>query len=317
MQLQSLQRWMPLIVLAGLCLVIGIIEPRFLTIDNLIRVAASSAMPLVVALGVTFVIVMGSIDLSIEGSLAFSAAVVVSFLSGPAGIGIDLGLFAVVVAIISAALFGALIGYLHVQMQIPSFMASLGMGFVGIGIATLLLGGERVPVDSEAIRAIALSRYMNVPFSVYLAFAMFGLAWFIQNHTVLGRHIMALGGGEELAAQNGVNIKRTRILAFTIAGFYFGTGAVLVSAKLGAASTLIGNGQLFAAISAVVVGGTALTGGNGGVINTLVGVAIVMVLSNGMIIIGLPTYLQQGVLGAAIIVAVLLNMHGRTPQLVK
>ena len=143
------------------------------------------------------------------------------------------------------------------------------------------------------------------------------IAWAIQYHTKLGRHIVAIGGGEELARVSGVNVEKTRVWAFAIAGLFFGTGAVIACARLGAASALIGTGQLFAAISAVVVGGTALTGGQGGVINTLVGVLIVMVISNGMIIVGLPTYIQQGVLGAAIIAAVLINMSGKVPALVK
>lgn len=312
-----MRRWMPLIVLIGLCITIGVIEPRFLSLDNLVRVLSSASMPLVIALGATFIIIMGSIDLSIEGSLAFSGAVIVSFLSGPASIGVDLGVFAALMGVLAAALFGALIGWIHVRAQIPSFMASLGMGFVGIGIATLILGGERVPVANDLIRSLSLGRLMGVPLNVYVAGAMFALAWYIQYHTLLGRHIVALGGGEDLARASGVNIRRTRIAAFALAGLFFGVGATLACAKLGAASAMIGSGQLFAAISAVVVGGTALTGGQGGVVNTLVGVLIVMVIGNGMIIIGLPTYVQQGVLGAAVIVAVLLNMSGKKPALVK
>ncbi len=308
---------MPLGVLVGLCLCIGAIEPRFLSLDNLVRVAGSAAMPLVVALGATFIIIMGSIDLSIEGTMAFSGAVIVSFLAGPAGLGLNLGAFAAIIGVVAAGLFGALIGWLHVRLQIPSFMASLGMGFVGIGIATLLLGGERVPVDNPVIRGLVLSRLGGVQIGVFVALAMLGLAWFIQSHTLLGRHILALGGGEDLARASGVNTRRTRIVAFGLAGLFFGVGATLACARLGAASALIGSGQLFAAISAVVVGGTALTGGQGGVINTLVGVLIVMVISNGMIIVGLPSYVQQGVLGLAVIVAVLLNMSGRTQSLVK
>ena len=314
---RDFRRWLPLGVLIGLCALIGLIEPRFLSLDNLVRVSASAAMPLVVALGATFIILMGSIDLSIEGAMAFCGAVMVSCLTGPASFGLDLGVFAVVVAVGVAALFGALIGWIHVRMQIPSFMASLGMGFVGIGIATFMLGGERVPVDNALIRGLALSRLAGVPLSVYLAALMLALAWLIHSQTILGRHIMALGGGEDLARVSGVNIYRTRIMAFALAGAFFGVGATLACAKLGAASALLGAGQTFAAISAVVVGGTALTGGLGGPINTLVGVLIVMVISNGMIIVGLPTYVQQGVLGVAVIAAVLVNMSGRVPALVK
>ena len=112
-----------------------------------------------------------------------------------------------------------------------------------------------------------------------------------------------------------MNVEKTRVWAFAIAGLFFGTGAVIACARLGAASALIGTGQLFAAISAVVVGGTALTGGQGGVINTLVGVLIVMVISHGIIIFGFPPYLPKGVLGAAIHHAVPINMTVIVPAL--
>ena len=315
MTMYQVRRWMPLIVLVALCICIGVVEPRFLTLGNLIRIASSSAMPIVVALGATFIIMMGSIDLSIEGSLAFCGAVLVSFSSSQAAH--NLGLLSVPIAILAGGAFGAAIGYAHVKMKIPSFMASLGLGFVGIGIATLILGGERVPVGNDLVRAIAIQRIADVPISVFIAMLALSIAWAIQYHTKLGRHIVAIGGGEELARVSGVNVEKTRVWAFAIAGLFFGTGAVIACARLGAASALIGTGQLFAAISAVVVGGTALTGGQGGVINTLVGVLIVMVISNGMIIVGLPTYIQQGVLGAAIIAAVLINMSGKVPALVK
>ncbi|MCP9231801.1 ABC transporter permease [Mesorhizobium sp. LMG 17147] len=298
---------MPLLVLAGLCVAISIAEPRFLSIDNLIRIAAASAAPLVLALGATFVILMGSIDLSVEGSMAFASAILAACVANANGAGLDLGLAALPLVIAAAALFGALIGVIHTYLRVPSFMASLGMGFVGLGIATIMLGGERVGIVDESIRALALTRILNLPISIYVATFMLALAWVIQNHTRIGRRMLALGGAEQLVVASGVNVRHVRILVFAIAGAFFGVGAVLASARLGASSALVGSGQLFTAISAVVVGGTALTGGSGGVLATLLGVLIVMVLNNGMVILGLPTFVQQGVLGIMIIIAVLLN----------
>jgi ribose transport system permease protein len=304
-------------VLAGLTLAISVLDAHFLSLDNFIRIAAASAAPLVLALGATFIILMGSIDLSIEGAMAFSAAVLCQFVANSAGHGVALGLGAIPLALAAAAAFGALIGLIHVRLNAPSFMVSLGMGYVGTGLATLLLGGERVQILDPAIRALALSRVFNTPLSVFVAGAMLTLAWFIQNHLLIGRHIFALGGGEDLARASGVPVKRVRVAAFAIAGLFFGVGAILACARLGAGSALIGGGQLFTAVSAVVVGGTALTGGKGGVFNTLIGVLIVMVLNNGMIIVGLPTFVQQGVLGAIIIVAVLLNAPALRAAIVK
>lgn len=307
----------PLLVLIGLCLAIAIVDPRFLSLGNLVRIAAAASAPLVLALGATFIILMGSIDLSVEGAMAFSGAVLAAFVANASGTGLDIGLASIPVALLAAGAFGCMIGLVHVYLKVPSFMASLGMGFVGIGCATVLLGGERVGILDENVRALALSRIFGLPLSVYVGVFMLAVAWFIQDHTRIGRHIMALGGGEDLAAASGINVRRVRVLAFTIAGVFFGVGAVLTCARLGASSALLGSGQLFTAISAVVVGGTALTGGKGGVLQTVIGVLIVIVLNNGMIILGLPSFVQQGVLGVAIIVAVLLNSPRRSLAIVK
>jgi ribose transport system permease protein len=307
----------PVLVLAGLCLAISVADAHFLSLDNFIRISAASAAPLVLALGATFIILMGSIDLSIEGAMAFSSAVLCGLVANSSGHGLALGLLALPAVLAAAAAFGGLIGVLHVTMNAPSFMVSLGMGFVGTGLATVLLGGERVQILDPSIRALALSRFLDTPLSVYVAIGMLGIAWFIQNHLRIGRHILALGGGEDLARASGINTKRVRVIAFAIAGIFSGTGAILACARLGAGSALIGSGQLFTAISAVVVGGTALTGGAGGAFNTLIGVLIVMVLNNGMIILGLPTFMQQGVLGVVIIAAVLLNSPSLRAAIVK
>lgn len=314
---QTLVRAAPVLVLVGLSLGISLLDSHFLSLDNLVRVASSASVPLVLALGVTFIILMGSIDLSVEGSMAVTAAVLCAFVTNSTGGGVPLGLFSVPVALVAAAAFGYIVGAIHVYMRVPSFMVSLGMGFVGTGLATVLLGGERVQILDQSVRALSLGRWGGVPIAVYIAALMLVIAWFIQSHMRIGRHIMALGGGEDLAKASGVNTGRVRVVAFTIAGMFFGVGAILACARLGAGSALIGSGQLFTAVTAVVVGGTALTGGKGGVFNTLVGVFIVMVLNNGMIIVGLPTFVQQGVLGVVIIVAVLLNSPIRSFAIVK
>jgi ribose transport system permease protein len=308
---------MPIFVLIGLCAAISLIEPRFMSIDNLIRIATASTAPLMLALGVTFVIIMGSIDLSVEGAMAFSSAVLAGAVANAANTGLNLGLAALPLVVLGTALFGALVGFIHVFLKVPSFMASLGMSFIGLGLATVLLGGERVVITDPYVRALTLTRVLNLPIAIYVAAAMFFVAWIIENHTIFGRHVYALGGAEHLVVASGVDANRVRVLAFALSGFFIGVGSILASARLGASSVSIGSGQLFTAISAIVVGGTALSGGSGGVASTLVGVLIVMVLNNGMVIVGLPTFVQQGVLGVMIIIAVLLNQRNRVPSVVK
>ncbi len=292
----------PLMVLLVLCLVLGVINPNFLSVNNLARIASASAIPLVLALGATFVILLGSIDLSVEGVMALAAVVLASLVVGDPSW--TASLVGIAAAIAVGAAIGTLSGLLHVVLRIPSFMVTLGMWFIGLGLATLLVGGGTIAIREAAVRDVALTRFAGLPLSVWVALAALLVAWVVQNHTRLGRHIYAIGGGEDIAALSGVSVLRTKLLAFAMAGAFYGLGALLAAAQLGQGNADMGTGRLFVTITAVVVGGTSLLGGQGGVLNSLVGVLIVSVLANGMVLMGIPPYLQQAVLGLMIIGAV-------------
>jgi ribose transport system permease protein len=308
--------WAPVLVLLALCAVITAINPNFLSFSNFVRIGQSAMIPLVLGLGVTFVIIMGSIDLSIEGVLAL-AAVILSLLVLNGANGNDLGLLGVLIVLLVGAGTGFLNGVVHVRLRIPSFMATLGMWFIGVGTANAILGGIAVRINEPLIRGLAIDRFLGLPWGVWLALAALLVAWVIQDHTRLGRYMYALGGGEELAELSGIPVNRVRIAVFTIAGLFYALGGVLAAAQLGLGNALIGQGRLFTTITAVVVGGTALSGGQGGVLQTLVGVLIVGVLSNGMVLMGVSPYVQQGVQGLMIIAAVALSIDRMRLKIVK
>ena len=188
-------------------------------------------------------------------------------------------------------------------------MATLGLWFVGLGIGTVALGGSAVRVLDPHIRALAFERVLAFPLPVWFAAAAFLFALFLERRTRFGRYVYAIGGGEDIAELSGVPVKRTRILAFTLAGFFTGLAAVLAAAQLGQANTTIADGRMFMTVTAVVVGGTALTGGWGGVANSLVGVLIVQVLANGMVLLGVSPYVHEAVQGLMIIAAVALSIR--------
>jgi ribose transport system permease protein len=162
-----------------------------------------------------------------------------------------------------------------------------------------------------------LQRVLGFPWGVWLALAALGVAWAIQDHTRFGRYLYALGGGEELAALSGIPAARVRILAFVLAGAYYALGGVLSGAELGLGNAQVGQGRLFTAITAVVVGGTALSGGEGGVLQTLIGVLIVTVLGNGMVLMGVSPSIQTAVQGLMIIAAVSLSIDRKRLRIVK
>ncbi|MEN9062160.1 ABC transporter permease [Ponticoccus litoralis] len=237
--------------------------------------------------------------------------------SGLGGTVLGLGWLALPLALLVGACIGLVNGLVHVKLKIPSFMASLAMGFVGTGLALLLTGGDRVRVEDEVFRGLLTERLLGFPLMVYVAGLFLLLAWFIQSRTALGRNFYAVGGGEELAHASGLNVSRVRVLGFTLAGMFYAVGALLAVGRIGIAETATGNNFMFMSITSVVVGGTALWGGIGGVWNTLVGVLIVNVIGNGMVVIGLPGYVQDGVLGAMVIAAVVLSTDRKSVAFVK
>ncbi len=215
------------------------------------------------------------------------------------------------------AAIGALNGALHVLLRIPSFMVTLGTWFAGVGVATLLLGGARCACSTRRCarwrcRGCSVSRP-----SVWVALAGLLLAWVVQHFTRTGRHVFAIGGGEDLAALSGIAVSRVRSPRSHWRGLFYALGGVLAAAQLGQGNAVIGEGRLFTTITAVVVGGTALSGGEGGVLNTLIGVLVVAVLANGMVLLGISPYWQQTVQGLMIVAAVALSLDRARLRIVK
>jgi len=314
--LRRLRPFAPFFALVVLSLLVGALNPRFFEFNNVVRIANSAAIPLVLALGETFVIILGSVDLSVEGVLAVGA-VVISLLVRNDSNANALGWTGAALAIATCAAIGCLNGLIHVQLRIPSFMATLGIWFVGVGIATLALGGSTVRVLDTSIRSLALTRLLEFPLAVWVALGALGLAWVFERFTRIGRYVYAIGGGEDLAVLSGIPVKRVKVIIFTLAGALYGLGGLLAAAQLGMGNALIGSGRLFFTITAVVVGGSALTGGEGGVLNTFIGVLIIAVLANGMVLLGISPYVQQAVQGLLIIVAVALSIDRARLKIVK
>lgn len=314
---KTLLRWAPLLVLIVLVLFFTAINPDFFSLRNFGRIAITSSPPLMVAIGVTFIIIMGSIDLSMEGAISLCAVIfafALRYFGGSIG---NTGWVALPLILLFGGLFGMINGMIHVRLRIPSFMASLAMGFVGTGAAILLTGGNIVKVNDDLFRGLLTVRYFGFPIMVYIALFFLLVGAFVQSFTTLGRNFYAIGGGEELAHASGVNVRRVRVMGFAIAGAYYAIAAVLAVAKIGQAESVSGANFMFISITSVVVGGVALWGGIGGVWNAFVGVLIVTVINNGMVVIGLPDFVQDGMLGLLVIIAVVLSTDRRSIQVVK
>ena len=308
--------WAPLAVLVALCLTISAFNSNFLTVGNLMRLLNTAAIPMVLAMGSTFVILMGSIDLSVEGVVALTA-VLASLLVANNISSVAIGLWAVPIAVVAGGLMGFVNGWLHVRVKIPSFMTTLGVGFAGVGVATAILRGFTARIADPTFRFLSLGRVLDVPMAVWIAAAAVAIALIFQERTRSGRWIYAIGADESTARNAGIPVDRTRIRVFTVAGLFYGLAGVLSVAQFGQGHALISQGRLFTAVTAVVVGGTSLSGGVGSVLNTVIGVLIVVTLANGMVLMGVEPYVQQGLQGLLIIAAVALSLDRSRLDVVK
>jgi ribose transport system permease protein len=283
--------------------IIAALSPGFRTISNVQNVMDAAAVLAVVTCGVTFVLMMGSIDLSTPGIMGASAITVALLVANNRNDN-ELGLVGVAVAILVAAALGCLSGLALVLLKVPSFMTTLGVSAVGLGVATLMFAGVQPNISDGTLSGWAVDRFLGLSYLTWIALACVFVGWMVQRYTRLGRYAFAIGGAEEVLALSGVNVKPYKVAVFTMAGAFYGLGGVMVTSQLGAGLVQAGRGYDFSAITAAVVGGTLLSGGRGGVLHSTVGVLLVTVLTNGLVLVGVSPYWQGGVQGLIVVAAV-------------
>lgn len=292
-----------LLGLLVLCVALFIATPFFGTLDNLANVAEQSALVGVLAIGMTFVILTGGIDLSVGSVVALSGVV--------AALGVQRG-WPLVLALGAGMLTGASAGLCNGALvtfgKLPPFIATLGMMSAARGAALMFADGRPITGFPETLRQVATARVSGVPLPVVIMLVLYALAHVVLSRTVLGRYTYAIGGNEEAAALCGINVRRYKIVVYVIAGVMAAVSSILLMARLNSAQPIAGIGYELDAIAAVVIGGTSLLGGAGSVVGTLIGALIMSVLRNGLNLLGVTSYVQQIAIGAVIVAAVLLDM---------
>lgn len=277
----------------------------FPTIRNLRTILDQASLPLIIGVGATLVILMGSIDLSVEGVMGVSGMTFV-LLSANTRDTADLGLLAVAVAVAVGVALGLATGLIHTRLKVPTFIVTLGMWYVGLGLATLLFGESSIPsLTEDSLTAWPTLLTAGLPRSFLLAAVVVLIGVTITRFTRLGRSAYAIGNNEDVARGNGVRVANYKVYVFMVAGGCSALAGVLASLQLGAGSATVGIGMLFITIPAVVIGGTALGGGKGGVMRTALGVALLTVLNNGLILSGVSPNIQSGVQGLVLVVAII------------
>lgn len=281
--------------------VFGIAKPTFFSASNFWTMSQQASILLLVALGATFVVVMGMIDLSV-GSLVTLSAMVLAVVEP------TFGSWAVLIAIVAATAVGALNGIVVTVLRIPSFLVTLGSLSIITGF-TLVIGATYVPVANPFISNLAVSHVLgSVPIITLWAVLMtLALLW-IARYTVFGRSVYAIGGGERVSQIVGMPIRRYKIIGFAMSGLTCGVAGVVLVGLTGAGSPGIGASFLLNAVAAIAVGGTALTGGIGGPQGTVIGAAIITVLTAGLVTLQVSEQLQNIVQGLVVIAAVYFTM---------
>lgn len=297
----------PIIVLVVMIFAFILINGvAFISPNNLVNLLNQMALPLVVALGLTFVIMLGSIDLSIDGTVGMAGSLFACFVMN-SQFSHNMGVWGAVIAIAISCVCGLVVGLCHVYLRIPSFMASFAMMYICKGIGMLSYQGHPPTITDPLFVTLARTQWLGIPFITWVAVLMFVLCWYVQEYTAFGRHIYAVGTNESIPRSVGVSVEKVKVGVFTLAGFLFGVAGVLGAIRLGQGQIAIGAGKMFPAQAAVVVGGTSLAGGKGGVVNTIVGVLIMTVLDNGLIMMGINPNIRTGIQGVIILVSVILT----------
>ena len=289
---------LPYLLVILLFLTFTVLYPRFANLRNITGMLTVASVLLLVACGETFPILMGSIDLSVGAMLSSSAIVAAYFFpyGGPGMI-----LVALAMGISSGLLNGALI----VALKLPSFIVTLAMMYVYYGIATALTSGYNINIRSRAFSWISTGQMIpGVPNVIIWALVVFVLFVFISEKTKTGRYIYAIGGNEDAVRRMGINVNKYRILAFTFSGLLNGVACILLSSFLGMAPARLGDKYLFNSLIAVVIGGTSIMGGAGGLRRTVIGVLLIVIFDNGMNLMGVDSRIQAIGKGLLLLVAV-------------
>jgi len=288
--------------LIGLCALLTVLTPHFLTISNLLNVTEQTTINAVIAVGMTFVILSAGIDLSVGSIVALTGVVLGSALHS--GVPVPA---AILLSLTTGAVCGLLNGLLITRGGLPPFIATLGMMSIARGVALLFTDGRPISGFSAGFREISTGRPLMIPAPVLVMIVVYVTAHFVLTRTTFGRYVYAIGGNEEATRLSGVRVGFHKTMVYAVSGVTSAVAAVTLTARLNSAQPIAGMMYELDAIAATVIGGTSLLGGSGTLVGTLIGALIMGVLRNGLNLLGISSFLQQVVIGGVIIAAVLVD----------
>jgi ribose transport system permease protein len=289
---------------------------KYLSWANIQTILSLAAIPAIYAIGLHPTIILGGIDLSLQG-VASLCAVFVGLLMKNQFNSNDVGLWMIPISLAIGGAAGVISGLLNTGLRIPSFIATLGMSWILYGISVYIGKAKNVIILDERIFKAINGMVLGIPQIAILAVVIAIIVQLMQNRTRFGRYMYAIGGDEVIAKQAGVKVNGIKIAVFAIAGIFYGLASLLLACRLGIATSRMGLTLLFPTITAVAVGGVALTGGIGGAKHAAIGALLVTALNDGLVLMQVSPYIQQAVNGIVLIAAVALTLDRKKLGFIK
>lgn len=297
------------IILIILSIGIQINNPIFFTFNNIMDILRNTSYTLIIAVGMTFVLIAKGLDLSVGSLLAFCG--LMAALCMQKGVPIILS---VLVGLLAGAMFGCVNAFCIVKLRIPAMIATLGTMYMARGLVLVITKGQSVYPLPDAFTAFGKGNVLGIPNMVILAVIISIAAHFILTHTTYGRKVYAIGGNPETAGFAGINVAKITASVYVLCGVMAGLSGIMTAARMGSGQPSVGDGTEMTVITAVIIGGTSLNGGAGTILGTVFGALLMNVLSSGMNLVGVSAYWQKFVMGLIIIIAVGFDQYQRSKR---
>ncbi|MDD3840822.1 MAG: ABC transporter permease [Clostridia bacterium] len=285
-----------------LVLILSFSTDKFFTVTNIVSTLRQISIQSIIAVGMTMVIVLGQIDLSVGAIVAFASVVNALLMRG------GMPIFpAIIITLILSSIWGLINGIVTAKLNIHAFLVTLAMMTVVRGVTYTLTGGYPVGDLPKQFYTLGAGHVGIIPLPVIYMIAIYIVGVFVLDRTPFGRSIYAIGGNAEAARLSGIKIEKIKIIVFTITSLLSGLAGIVLSSRLMAGSPETGVGWELDIVAAVIIGGTSMFGGEGKLTGTLMGMLFIGVLTNGMILLGVTPYMQQVIRGLVILIAVIMN----------
>jgi len=285
-------------------IVITVIAPSFFAINNFKNILIQVAPLLIISIGSTMVILSEEIDLSFGGVISLSTVLWITFLN----LGIPMFL-AILLTLLAAAVVGAISGIIISKGGIPSFIVTLGMASITSGIALVITQGSSVYFSHKFFYIFVNGEILFFPIPLILVSIIFGISWLLLYRTRFGAQIFGLGGNRDALSLGGIDKSKSIIGVFSYSGLMAGITGLIIASKIESGNPTTGAGWEFDAIAATLIGGTSFTEGQGGIGGTILGVLLLIVLRNGLNVIGVPPMYQSGLIGSMVLLAIIIDVY--------